>query len=592
MKKILLLLYFAMIAMTSFASKADQTPITVTQPDGTRLTVILHGDEYAHWYTTTDGVLIVQKQKGFYIAQVTADGGLEGTNQLAHAAANRTQQEKALIRQQDKNFFLAVQSKKLGGRNLSEGGFKKIPIRDDSSLFPHTGSPKAIVILVEFSDTTFSLPNPKASFEQYLNGEGRPVNLGNREDLNYKSIKEYFKDMSDGAFVPQFDLYGPYNLNQELKYYGAGMDNMSRLIPDACNAAAADVDFSQYDSNGDGRVDLVYIIYAGYSQSVTGNSEECIWPKSGAQNFGMWNGKQVYRYGVNNELNAFPGAYSSAPYKRINGVGLFVHEFSHTLGLPDLYATQGSTGENQDNQGMEFWSVMDGGTYVNNGYYPTAYTAWERETMGWFMPEILTDTLRVDALAPIDFGGAAYKIMNDNDATGREYVMLQNIQLAGWNAKQKGHGLLAYRVNYQRDNVYLTDNPNNTLGSPQIVVLPADGLLLAQANAGSSSEYYSQMAGDPYPGTSGVDSVNFVMSDGSILQKPVFNIVETTEGFISFDYLGVKKPLPDTIHQLEDETRQPVDNRIYSIDGNYVGTDAGVLHKGVYIKNRKKIIIK
>ena len=103
-----------------------------------------------------------------------------------------------------------------------------------------------------------------------------------------------------------------------MSYYGAGNDNTNALVRDACNAIDDSVDFSQYDSNNDGYVDLVYVIYAGHSESESGNNRNDIWPKSGYGSFGTYDGKTVYRYGVNNELNG----RETSRNKYINGIGL------------------------------------------------------------------------------------------------------------------------------------------------------------------------------------------------------------------------------------------------------------------------------
>lgn len=545
MKKILFLLIFALVATSSFASKASSLPAVVPQPDGTMLTVLLQGDENISWYTTTDGMLLVKRGNGYYVAQVKADGSLAASSLLAHGPAMRGTEETNMMLLQDKAKFAKYSSKLLGQpgelpvTEWTNGVTRKMKIRDDSTLFPHMGSPKALVILVEFTDTTFTLPDPKASFNDYLNNEtGNIVDRGHGENRNAKGVKGYFKDMSFGQFTPQFDVVGPVKLSHPLRYYGAGNDNMSRLIPDACSAVNDSVDFSQYDSNGDGYVDLVYVIYAGHSESEAGNSTDDIWPKSGYSDFGTFDGKKVYRYGVNNELNG----RETSKNKLINGIGLFCHEFSHTMGLPDIYATSGAPGYNKDNFGMEFWDLMDGGEYVHSGRFPTAYTSWEREVMGWMNVDTLTDTAHV-VLRTIDSeGDSARSCKIVNPSVKNEAIYLQNIQNKGWNYYLPGHGLLVYRVSYASDDVNFADNPNN--GSrPRIVCIPADGKLGAIADYADDStpdNYYADMAGDTYPGTSNVSSIaSFTMYSGDALDRPILNIKEDGT-LVSFDYLGKK----------------------------------------------------
>ena len=592
MKKILFLLIFALVATSSFASKANSLPVVVSQPDGTMLTVLLQGDENISWYTTTDGMLLVKRGNGYYVAQVKADGSLAASSLLAHGPAMRGTEETNMMLLQDKTKFAKYSSKLLGQSGelpvteWTNGVTRKMKIRDDSTLFPHMGSPKALVILVEFTDTTFTLPDPKASFNDYLNNEtGNIVDRGHGENRNAKGVKGYFKDMSFGQFTPQFDVVGPVKLSHPLRYYGAGNDNMSRLIPDACSAVNDSVDFSKYDSNGDGYVDLVYVIYAGHSESEAGNSTDDIWPKSGYSDFGTFDGKKVYRYGVNNELNG----RETSKNKLINGIGLFCHEFSHTMGLPDIYATSGAPGYNKDNFGMEFWDLMDGGEYVHSGRFPTAYTSWEREVMGWMNVDTLTDTAHV-VLRTIDSkGDSARSCKIVNPSVKNEAIYLQNIQNKGWNYYLPGHGLLVYRVSYASDDVNFADNPNN--GSrPRIVCIPADGKLGAIADYADDStpdNYYADMAGDTYPGTSNVSSIaSFTMYSGDALDRPILNIKEDGT-LVSFDYLG--KKIPSAINSVM--VNDKATDRIFNLNGMLMGTDKTRLPKGIYIINGKKIVL-
>ncbi|MBQ7421235.1 MAG: M6 family metalloprotease domain-containing protein, partial [Prevotella sp.] len=472
MKKIVLLMAFCLMSVLTWAVKAESTPVVIIQSDGSQLTVIGHGDEDFHWYTTTDGVLLTRVGSDYYVASIGPKGELTASTQLAHESKFRSAAERKMAANQDKLAF-----QKTARSNWRKASTKQISIgTSEPPYFPHFGSPTALVILVEFQDTVFSVTDPAKTFNDYLNAEGKLEDYGFREDRNYGSVRQYFSDMSDGQFTPNFHLVGPVKLPETSAYYGAGNDNTTALIQDACNAVDDEVDFSQFDADGDGNVDLVYIIYAGYSASISGNSEDCIWPKSGSHNFGTWDGKKVRRYGVNNELNGSPTRYTSAPFKRVNGIGLFCHEFSHTLGLPDLYSQMPV-----DNQAMEYWDLMDGGEYTDNGYTPTPYTPWEKEVMEWTTLEMLTEPVQVE-LQPDE----ARKILVDDS---EEYVIVHNVQGStafyggspgiGWASKMLGHGLLVYRIDYKgQTEVNVFDYPNMTEGKPGVTIVPADSLLI------------------------------------------------------------------------------------------------------------------
>ena len=581
-----------------WGAKANSIPVQVRQSDGTTITVILRGDEHINWYTTLDGVLLVQAaDNSYYVGKVTKDGRLIATQQLAHEAAWRSSTETNLIRKQDKDKFYSYVSKVA---EQSENSYNNSPLTRvtvDSGhggvpYFPHTGSPKALVILAEFADTTFTIQNTKQVFTNYLMNEGHFTETAYAQNRNYKGVRGYFKDCSYGQFTPTFDVVGPVKLPKPQTYYGAGNDNITDLMTDACNAVDNEVDFSQYDANGDGLVDLVYIIYAGHSANYRGNASTDIWPKSGTTILSKtFDGKSIRRYGVSNEL---AGRENKKKEKEtINGIGLFCHEFSHTLGLPDIYAYgEGNDAVDQDNQGMEFWDLMDGGTEVQLGRVPSPYLAWEREAMGWMSIDTLTTDCHITNLKTIDNGGKAYKILNPS--ASNEYIVLQSIQKGGWNQgwgdknDSYAKGLLAYRISYPHDKVNIFDYPNNIKGKPRVIVIPADGKVLSAKNSGGKlTKYATNLNNDLYPLGSKNSIDEFKMYDGSKLKCKIINITQNDANkTVSFKFItdltGIQSA-PITNLTISD-------NRIYTLDGRYVGTDRNALPHGIYIQNRRKFI--
>lgn len=593
------ILAFLLTTVSSWGAKAISTPIQILQTDGTPLTIFLHGDEYFKWVTTADDVLLVQVGKGYYIASVSRDGTLTATSQLAHEAGARQSTEQELINSQDRSLFI----KNVEG-NKNKAKTRAIPIGTPSKpYFPHIGSPKALVLLVEFQDVKFTTSDPIATFEYYLNAKpGDPVPANN--DINqsrlYGSVRQYFNEMSQGKFTPQFDVKGIFTMPKSSAYYGKGHEDQhyKEMITNACvQADAAGVDFSQYDQNKDGMMDLVYIIYAGYGASVSGDDDD-LWPKSGAGSFGTYDGVEVARYGINNELN-YRASYvpKGSPRYRINGIGLFCHEFSHTLGLPDFYPINPAA--QVDNQALEYWDLMDGGEYVDNGYTPTPYTPWEIEVMGW-MDLTELNAPGEHSLRPFDEEHKAYKIASGIE-NNSEYLILQNIQNNGWWSKLLGKGMLVYRVDYQKGSINIGDYPNNTLGKPGLTIVPADKLLITSyrvydpktgptaTKPYSKEEYNNSHRGDPYPGTSNVTRIERVAVNGGTIEKPIYEITESTDGTISFSFL--KEPTPTGIANIE-AAGKTKGEKIYTLDGRYVGTDFSSLPKGVYIYQHKKYVVK
>lgn len=595
MKKFILMITAVAMTVAVYGAKALNMATTITQSDGSQLTVRQFGDENFHYYATVDGVLLSHIGRDYFVASVDADGSLASTGQLAHNAGERSAEEQALITAQDKKLFFTAAAERANRVTV-----RREAIKEDATLLAHVDSPKVLVILVEFSDLAFTVNQPYKTFYQYLNGDEQE-NLGNYNTRNYGSVKTYFEDMSFGAFSPQFDIYGPVTLSQPLSYYGADDDYMERFIPDACKAVDDSVDFSLYDANSDGKVDLIYVIYAGYSESIDGNSTDCIWPKSGTISGGTYDGVSVYRYGVNNELNYNEEYATSRGNIYVNGIGLFCHEFSHCLGLPDLYVTVSGDLQLADNQEMEYWSVMDSGTYLYNGYAPAAYTAWEREALGWFAIDTLTEAGTVELL-PIDNGGKAYRIMNDNDESGHEYFIVENIQQTGWNTRQYGHGMLVTHVDYDSDKFDIRTNAvNNEDGHPRMTVVAADGTLTNVYSLSTSSEAKEVYGGDPFPGTSAVTEltddgdVTPAVYNGETLSKPLYDITEDeTTGMVTFRFI---EESTEENNDAGDETgingiaTQGIGSTAtYSTDGREMKND--ILPAGIYIIGGKKIVIK
>ena len=589
MKKILLSITFALMGIVSgFAAKAYPGIVTVTQSDGTELNVRIYGDEHHSWYTTTDGALLVQVGKNFYVAQVEDNGMLKATPQLAHNAELRNKLENKAINTQNKQLFFNTAKTNAVRRSIG--------ISNNYPYFPHTGTPKALVILVEFQDCAFLTKDPVSVFNHLLNAspedETPQVLLedynNNTNFTNTGSVKQYFSDMSEGEFQPQFDVKGVVKVSKKYAYYGQDQSENNRdikykeMIKEACELAKSQlgVNFSEYDANNDGNVDLVYVIHAGYGQN-TGGEENTLWAKTSFNYITTIDGKKISAHGINSELNFNKGNY-------ITGIGVICHEFSHTMGIPDLYPYNSKAYVN--NQEPESWDLMDAGEYGNNGYTPVPYCAWELDIMGWNAGiETLDKEPKQITMEPYFSGNRkAYKIEADNG----EYLLLQNLQRTGWGKGYMSHGLLIYRIDYQRSNVGLDYRMNQTPNKPEVTVLPADGVILNGYLNGKShtkQEYYESQWADPFPGYKQVTELLEAKLNNTTLTNLLYNIKETDDRVITFDYLkDYATGIDQTLADKDTEKNQS----IFSLDGRYLGNDASKLTKGIYIIGKKKVVIK
>ena len=327
MKKIFLGLVFLLAALTAFAIPAKRgQKTTLTLADGTQVVAELRGDEFGHYYEAADGRVFVKSASADFYEQADKT---EITN-------------RANVRRMARN------AKRAERRNVRHNEFG-VPTS-------YTGSKKGIIILVNFADKTFNAANNQTLFNNIANAEG--FNQGNFNG----SMHDYFTSQSNGQFDLTFDVVGPVTLSQNYAYYGqnnsAGDDmRPEQMVVEACNLVEDMVDFNDYDWDGDGEVDQVYIVYAGKGEA-DGGAKDTIWPHEWelSETYSDFDidGVHINTYACGPELNGS---------SQINGLGTMCHEFTHCLGLPDFYDTR----TNGTNFGMDSWSLMDYGCYNNNG---------------------------------------------------------------------------------------------------------------------------------------------------------------------------------------------------------------------------------
>ena len=424
------------------------------------------------------------------------------------------------------------------------------------------------------------------------------MDFGNNNTLQLCSVRQYFNTCSNGLFTPQFDVVGPVKLPQDMAYYGGTTttgsdDKFYQLCLDAYQAVKDSVaDWSPYDNDNDGNVELVCIIFAGYGQN-QGGENSTIWAKASRQNIAIDDDMRISFFNCCSELfnPAKTATYDYSQY--INGTGTFIHEMSHCMGLPDLYQT---TGNYANNQGMESWSIMDYGLYNRNGFAPAPYNAWEREVMGWSLMEPISAPTQVNLLKPWEDGGTAYKFVSSGNEN--EYVVMENIQKQGLNKYAKGHGLLVYHVAYPYSEINMTDHPNNTVSHPAVAVVPASGVLINTGLAGNNKKYTraewtASMSSSPFPGDSAVTELtlqqelpNYVFYSGDPLNVELHNITENEDGSVSFDFVEAPASGISTL-KVKPETLN--DNSYYLLDGRKVNGQS--LKKGIYLHQGKKIVI-
>ena len=494
MKKIFLGLVFLLAALTAFAIPAKRGQKTMlTLADGTQVVAELRGDEFGHYYEAADGRVFVKSASADFYEQADKT---EITN-------------RANVRRMARN------AKRAERRNVRHNEFG-VPTS-------YTGSKKGIIILVNFADKTFNAANNQALFNNIANTEG--FNQGNFNG----SMHDYFTSQSNGQFDLTFDVVGPVTLSQNYAYYGqnnsAGDDmRPEQMVVEACNLVEDMVDFNDYDWDGDGEVDQVYIVYAGKGEA-DGGAKDTIWPHEWelSETYSDFDidGVHINTYACGPELNGS---------SQINGLGTMCHEFTHCLGLPDFYDTR----TNGTNFGMDSWSLMDYGCYNNNGYTPCNYTGYERMFCGWVEPIELTEDMQVTGMKSLEDYGDVYIVYNPGHHD--EYYILQNVQKKGWDLYAESKGLMIMHVDYDKD-IWQQDVVNNTTSRQRCTIFPADNSLSSYSTYGDLFPYNSNNSFGN--NTSPAAKLYNANTDGTKLMNiEITGITQKSNGTIEFNFVN------------------------------------------------------
>lgn len=327
-----------------------------------------------------------------------------------------------------------------------------------------------LVILVEFIDTPFTEPDTKEKFYNMLNSSGYSYQ-GARG-----SVRDYFIDNSDSLFLPQFTVVGPVKLDKPMEYYGKNGENgeeinSAEMVEDGCRIISSHIKFSDYDSNSDGIVDMIYVIYASYGENENRDNTEYIWPHAGniAESNLIIDDKLIGRYACSAEYN---GKKMADTPPQMATIGMFCHEFSHTLGLPDFYNTRSGSGLT-----LGGLSIMDRGNFLDNGRCPAGYSAFEKEYVGWIeIPTIeVSDSITLSSLNTVKSDSSrmsAFKVAIPNT---KEYFYFENRQREGWDMFLPGTGLFIYHVDKSDKTVWDKNEVNIDYKHPRYRVIRSGG---------------------------------------------------------------------------------------------------------------------
>ena len=579
-------LYLMLSMLFAFGIAANAVPAkklqkVITLANGTQVSVELRGDEYLSWWEGTDGTA--------YRTTATDENVFEAFDleaQKPAAAARRARAEQGRVARlaRVKNSLKGADDKMrgLGGDHITYKGVKK-----------------GLVVLVDFKNKKFADGHDLEYYKNVINGK----DFSDEEEGYVGSVRDYFLAQSNGQFELDFDVVGPVTMSKNSGYYGNDGayqkdEKVYEMIKEACDGIQDKVNLKDYDWDGDGEADQVFFLYAGLGQA-SGGSPGTIWPHESELRY--WpcgvlsypTGK-INTYACANELQ--PETQGSSRYISA-GIGTICHEFSHCLGFADMYDTTGGGG-----YGMSVFDVMDQGSYNGNGFVPCNYTAFERIYAGWVEAIELESPATVKDMKSVSDYGRPFIMYNYKNTN--EYFLLENRQNTGWDKGLYGsNGLLIVHVNYVPSR-WANNSVNASNEKIQCcTVVNADG-------SRENTQYSLQ--GDLYPYEVKGVTMNDEFTDESepaaklytknsdnsyALGIPITQI-KRSKGSVSFLVCGGEPSnvIDNTFNGVVDGingvtvANKTVDNRIYSIDGRYLGTDASALGKGIYVVGGKKIV--
>lgn len=593
MKKIIAMLSLALAASTTFAVPAKQAKKTLTLADGTQVVATLMGDEYMNWWQADNGMRYVESQEneGVYVAANMDIMTATAEMRRAQVAEKRVKRLNSVRKAADLSSF---------------GGQQRVQIGDEHVTYE--GKKKGIIILVQFPNQKFEEGHDNAYYNMVANEKGLT-----HKDGYVGSVSDYFLSQSNGKFELDFDIAGPYTLSHTSSYYGkndgANIDvKVGYMIQEGCDAAVADgFNFNDYDWDGDGYADQVFVLYAGLGEA-SGGDAKTVWPHEyqirytcvgKVLNYTAEGKGKVDTYACANEMerviNEYTGQYTSD--QKLAGIGTICHEFSHCLGFADMYDTTANGG----NYGMGFFDVMASGSYNGGGFVPCNYTAYERIYAGWTEPIVLKDPASVKAMKSTQDYGRPFIIYNDKHKD--EFFTLENREQKGWDAALYGGGMMITHVDYDQS-VWGVNHVNASASDHQRCTI-------FHADNDDNGQDLGSIKNDLYPYMVSGMVMNDELTDDSrpaaklynrnddgtkYMGKPVTAIRKNADGTMSFDFMGgseenildnTTKKEETAIKDIKADTRK-ADNRVYSIDGRYLGDDINALGKGLYIVGGKK----
>jgi M6 family metalloprotease-like protein len=437
------IMFFAFLPINIVrSSPAYPFPIEYLQSDGTKVRVLMKGDEFLNWKESEDGYTLLHNRKGdLEYATVNDSSNLVPSGVMARNIATRSSSDRRLLMRLSKRLPFSknqIDSAKMlmQKRDQSISSISSMPLINETNgkfsllrstqMVPTTGDRKLICILMNFTDVTFHLA--QSDFNNLFN------QVGYNTDGATGSVKDYFLENSYNQYNLTVDVVGPFTADYAMAYYGNNTNgNVNALMVEAINKANPSVNFADYDNDGNGEVDGVYILFAGKGEE-SGGPADAIWSNAGSLNLSA-DGVAVKKYSCSPELRGAEGY-------NISRIGVICHEFGHVLGAPDFYDTNYAVGGSYSGTGN--WDVMAGGTWNNNGATPPHHNPWTKVyKYGWASATLLNSPRTVTLKNAEDYNDSYDKIKT---LTEGEFFMTENRAKLKFDSYVPGNGMIIYHI--------------------------------------------------------------------------------------------------------------------------------------------------
>lgn len=439
------------IALLCISSKVFSIPayphkVKVKTSDGEDVEIYMRGDENNKFACTLDGYTLLSDSIGWWYATLSVNGDVEKSSFRLMAKENKTEAFQDFKSSCPKGLIPNTKDPEV-----------RYAYRSEKDIISITGERRALVVLMQYRDVDFKKSNE--DFYALFN------ELNYNKDDAKGSVRDFYRFASQGQFDYVTDIYGPYTSKNNMRYYGTnssigGSDaHAVELCTEAMLNLPKDIDYSQYDNDGDGLIDNVHIIFAGYGE------------EAGASAEAIWSHEYPHRINLKSEIGFSLAGYSCTPELRgnrgtkISTIGVICHELGHALGAMDYYDTNYGTGGEYAGTGQ--WDIMASGSWNDDGRTPPNFNPYVRsEIFGW-NKQIELESSKIISMPRMESDNAEQSVIYRlNTGSSGDYFLLENRQQYSFDVALPGSGLMVYHVhpNIERNSKTNTINATHPQG--------------------------------------------------------------------------------------------------------------------------------